>query len=98
MTYFDGATPADVPRLNAQIVRIRTLMSDGLWRSLDEIASETGDPPASISAQLRHLRKPRFGSYTVDKFYVGGGLYRYRLSRQVNPRPRTRPGVHTVQP
>src|SRR5260370_389679 len=27
----------------------------------------TPDPPASISAQLRHLRKPEFGGYAVEK-------------------------------
>jgi hypothetical protein len=37
------------------------------WLTLDELAKLTHYPPASISAQLRHLRKPRFGGFVVDK-------------------------------
>lgn len=37
------------------------------WLTLDELAKLTHYPPASISAQLRHLRKPRFGGYAVVK-------------------------------
>ena len=37
------------------------------WLTLDELAKLTHYPPASISAQLRHLRKPSFGAYAVVK-------------------------------
>ncbi|MGB8476484.1 MAG: hypothetical protein WCE61_20580 [Candidatus Acidiferrum sp.] len=37
------------------------------WLTLDELAKLTHYPPASISAQLRHLRKPRFGAFAVVK-------------------------------
>lgn len=37
------------------------------WLTLDELAKLTHYPPASISAQLRHLRKPQFGGYEVRK-------------------------------
>jgi len=37
------------------------------WLTLDELANLTHYPPASISAQLRHLRKARFGGYAVAK-------------------------------
>jgi hypothetical protein len=82
MPRFDGDDyqPArDDPRLTSQLGRIKTLMLDGRWRTLPEIESETGDPPASISAQLRHLRKKRFGSHTVERRYIADGLYEYRL-------------------
>jgi len=72
----------DQARLASQHVRIRTLMLDGEWRTLRQIEAITGDPPASISAQLRFLRRPRFGSYRVDKRRCGDprhGLYEYRL-------------------
>jgi hypothetical protein len=39
----------------------------GTWLTLDELAKLTLYPPASISAQLRHMRKPRNGAYTVVK-------------------------------
>lgn len=69
----------DDERLNGQIERVYALMKDGRWRTLSQIAATCGDPEASVSAQLRHLRKPRFGGHTVDRRYVGAGLYEYRL-------------------
>ncbi len=72
----------DEPRLLKQHERIRNLMLDGAWRTLEEIATRTGDPPASVSAQLRHLRKPRFGAYRIERRARGErarGLYEYRL-------------------
>lgn len=82
MPTFDGEdyTPArDEARLTGQLARIWTLMRDGCWRTLPAIASATDDPPASVSAQLRHLRKPRFGGHTVERRYVDHGLYEYRV-------------------
>ncbi len=73
----------DQGRLTGQIKRVHSLMIDGGWRTLDEIADTTGDPPASVSAQLRHLRKERFGSHNVDKRARGArenGLWEYRLT------------------
>jgi hypothetical protein len=37
------------------------------WLTLDELAKLTHYPPASISAQLRHLRKPQNGAHTLVK-------------------------------
>jgi hypothetical protein len=82
---FDGECyqpERDDERLTGQILRVFNLMRDGNWRTLDEIASITGDPQASISAQLRHLRKKKFGNHTVDKRHRGeakNGLYEYQL-------------------
>ena len=75
----------DNARLGEQIKRIFDLMRDGEWRTLAEIESATGDPPASISAQLRHLRKDRFGGHTIEKDYRGNGLYSYRLIARATP-------------
>ena len=73
----------DNDRLSSQILRIFHLMKDSKWRTLGEIEKITGDPQASISAQLRHLRKERFGKHTVERRRVTGmekrGLYDYRL-------------------
>jgi len=82
---FDG--PAydpehDQARLTGQIKRIFNCMSDGEWRTLGEIAGITNDPQTSVSAQLRHLRKPKFGDHTVNKQYRGErkiGLWEYQL-------------------
>ena len=74
----------DHKRLTKQIGRVFNAMIDGSWRTLDQINRITGDPQASISAQLRHLRKERFGGYLVDKKRRGNkhdGLWEYRLRR-----------------
>ena len=83
---FDG--PAFEPkhdqrRLTGQILRVFDLMRDSRWRTLSEIEKTIGDPAASVSAQLRHLRKERFGSHVVDKRARGNrasGLWEYRLT------------------
>lgn len=75
----------DKDRLMKQIGKIFHLMIDGQWRTLQEIESLTGYGQASISAQLRHLRKPRFGFYKVDRRRRGDrkqGLYEYRVTRR----------------
>jgi len=42
-----------------------------LWMTLKELAAKTRYPEASISAQLRHLRKPECGGYVVKKLATG---------------------------
>ena len=69
----------DNPRLTGQIKRIYDLMKDGRWRTLAQIEHATLDNQASISAQLRHLRKERFGGHTVNRRHVAGGLFQYQL-------------------
>lgn len=82
---FDGQTydpENDKKRLSNQLGRIYDLMRDHAWRTLDEIHEKTGEPTASVSAQLRHLRKTRFGSYRVEKRHRGDpehGLFEYRV-------------------
>ena len=43
------------------------MLKTGKWWSLSELGRLLKFPEASISAQLRHLRKPEFGSYQVEK-------------------------------
>lgn len=79
---FDGATysPAlDSARLTSALGRVYSLMSDGGWRALSEIATACDCSEAGASARLRDLRKPRFGGHTVETDRVAGGLWRYRL-------------------
>lgn len=84
MSKFNGSDyipSRDDARLTEQQTRIMRVMTDGQPRSLSRIAAITGDPEASISAQLRHLRKPKHGSFVVDKTYHEDGLYRYSVTR-----------------
>src|SRR2546425_12467070 len=64
-------------RLRTQLETIREVMLSAAqrdsWLTLREIAAITHYGEASISAQLRHLRKPAFGSYGVEKRRGGGG-------------------------
>ena len=63
------------------------------WLTLDELAKLTHYPPASISAQLRHLRKPQYGGFVVEKrqrefgrVLLGedfGTVWEYQLQRGV---------------
>lgn len=81
----DYVPALDDGRLSRQMDRIRRLMLDGCWRTLQEIAAATGDPPASVSAQLRHLRKQRFGCHVVNKRRRGlavTGLFEYQVRRR----------------
>jgi hypothetical protein len=61
---------------------VLAFIQDERWHTLSEIAAHTKDPEASVSARLRDLRKPRFGSHTIEREYVERGLFRYRLVKQ----------------
>ena len=80
----------DGDRLRAQRERIRNYMLSSSirneWLTLGQISaglemihSGVNFPPASVSAQLRHLRHPEHGGYTLKKRYVDHGLWEYRL-------------------
>ena len=57
----------DGARVSRQMESIRDYMLHADWRTLAEIEVALEHPQASISAQLRHLRKRKFGGYDVDK-------------------------------
>jgi hypothetical protein len=64
----------------------------GAWLTLNELAAMTRYPAASISAQLRHLKKPMFGNFVLKKriretadIFSGnahGVVWEYRLTRR----------------
>jgi hypothetical protein len=78
----------DGERVETQLEVIAAFMLDmygqGRWVSLYEIEEATGAPSASCSAQLRHLRKTKFGGHRVEKrrrYSQGmlGGTWEYRV-------------------
>lgn len=78
---FDGddyVQERDGDRLEAQMERVKAVVSNGAWWRVVDIANITGDPQTSVSAQLRSLRKPKFGGHTVERRYLGDGLYEFR--------------------
>jgi hypothetical protein len=95
---FDGKTydPAlDHDRLRTQLGRVYALMIDGRWRTLYEIAGRIRHgSEAAVSARLRDLRKPRFGSYRVlrrrcdpDRTYSAQGTWEYRVLKPLDLSP-----------
>ena len=60
--------------------RVKKACRSGVPMTLAAISKETGDPEASISAQLRHLRKEKHGAHTVDKIHISHGLYLYQVT------------------
>lgn len=82
--HFDGETydpDRDHMRLTSLLNAVLTIVSDGKWYTLFELAEATGAAEASISARLRDLRKPKFGGHTVERRYISHGLWEYRFIR-----------------
>ena len=72
----------DASRLSLQSERIKDLMLDGVWRTVDEVCAILGEKNSrSVDAQLRHLRKIKFGSYRVTRRNRSGirGLSEYQV-------------------
>ena len=65
-----------------QIERVFAALKGGEWRTLPEIHNITGDQIASISSQLRHLRKREHGSHVVKKRRRGPGLWEYKIEAE----------------
>jgi hypothetical protein len=87
---FDGRTfdPAlDEERLKNLLGRVWNFMQGGGWHTLAEIQSKCGGTEASVSARLRDLRKERFGSYTIKRRRVSGGLWEYRMEARWSTQP-----------
>jgi hypothetical protein len=57
-------------------------MKGGAWLTLPELHEITSDPIPSISAQIRFLKRPEYGSHKIKKQRRGEsrrGLFEYRL-------------------
>jgi hypothetical protein len=78
----DYVPKRDDARLTGQLGRVFSAIKDGRWRTVAEVSELTGDPQTSVSCQLRHLRKPRFGSHNIIKRQREGtvALYEYALA------------------
>ena len=60
---------SDQDRMFGQLGRVRDLMRDGGWRTLQEIQDALGPPDTlpAISARLRDFRKAKFGGHAVKE-------------------------------
>ena len=77
----------DGERIKTQMETIRDYMLKSKWETLVEIQSSLGYPEASISAQLRHLRKNQFGGFVMEKRRreANKGTYEYRVLAPPEP-------------
>ncbi len=71
----------DFDRLQGGIRKVHSLLLTHNWFTLSEIENETGIPQASASAFIRHLRKPRFGGFKIEKRRrnPNGGTWEYAM-------------------
>lgn len=82
--HFDGTTydpHLDHVRLTGQCARVYSIIRDGRWRTLSELADLSRAPEASVSARLRDLRKKRFGAHVIGRRRrgpPGAGIFEYR--------------------
>lgn len=83
--HFDGSDyvpPRDFSRLKTQHERCKAAAierSQRGWFTMAEIATDTGDPPASVERQIRYMRSERFGEFIIDKRHISGGTFKYRV-------------------
>lgn len=82
---FDGADyneKRDRIRLTGQMNRIFNTLNDvgkyGGWLSVQDIALVTGDREISVAAQIRNLRKPKFGGHDIRRRRAYN-TYQFRL-------------------
>jgi len=69
----------DQERMKIQLGRVFCEMRDQDWHTIPELQQKCGGSEAAISARIRDLRKPQFGSYEIITQRVKAGLWRYRL-------------------
>jgi len=75
---YEAAVDGDRIRTQMDVVKGFMLRAT-TWMTLAEIEDALEFPQASLSAQLRHLRKPRFGGYDVRKRRRSPGTWEYRV-------------------
>lgn len=75
----DYVPSRDEPRLLKQFDRVWNVMRDGTWHTIAAVSQVTGDPPQSVARQIRYIRSPKRGGYSVERRHDGGGLYSFRV-------------------
>jgi hypothetical protein len=88
---FDGdayESEFDKERLTGQILRVFDVMQDGHHHTVPEVCGliwkkyKVKDPEPSISAQIRNLRKVKYGSHHTPRRHRGArksGLWEFKL-------------------
>jgi|688.fasta_scaffold488091_4 hypothetical protein len=79
--------------MDRMIDRVRRIMLDNQWRSLDYIASTTGGKRDSVSSLMRQLRNPKHGGFNVEKRYDDIGVWVYRIAPALEIKAKPTPPV-----
>jgi hypothetical protein len=80
--HFDGKTydpVLDGKRLGSQLKIVAFCLSNGHYWTLSALAGAANCSECSASARLRDLRKPRFGSYLIERKRFKDNLWMYRM-------------------
>jgi|DEB0MinimDraft_10_1074344.scaffolds.fasta_scaffold121703_2 hypothetical protein len=75
----DYVEERDYERLKTKYERVFAFMQKSGWAGLKQIAEATKTPESTASAILRSFRRKENGGHTVERRYVVGGLYVYKL-------------------
>lgn len=79
---WDSVNPKDEERafkLTGDLKMIFDIMSDGQAHLVSDIAKTLDLPECSVSAQLRHLRKKKWGSKNIQRKSLTKGISFYIL-------------------
>ncbi len=83
---WDRCNPLDDERaqkLTGDLKRVFDILSKGGAHLVSDIARDLNLPACSVSAQIRHLRKPKFGGFTVKRISLTKGLSAYQMVRGI---------------
>lgn len=81
---WDRCNPLDDERaekLTGDLRRVYECLSDGKAWTVQAIAQRLNLPETSCSSHVRHLRKPKFGGFTVKRISLTKGTSAYKLER-----------------
>lgn len=79
---WDCVNPKDEDRafkLTGDLKMIFDIMSDGQAHLVSDIAFDLNLPECSVSAQIRHLRKSKFGGHKIKRISLTKGLSAYQM-------------------
>lgn len=81
---WDRNNPKDEDRaikLTTDMSKVLDILLDHKPHLVKEIAGRLSLPECSVSAQIRHLRKEKFGAYTVKLIRITKSLSAYQLEK-----------------
>ena len=72
----------DGDRCRGQLARVKSVLSDGKPRTLEEVANEANVPLSTVGSRIRDLRKDFAGAFTVMSQRVSKGTWKYWIIQE----------------